>query len=542
MLMHLKIHLPIYPIWSLVGNLLSSAEDTTVLGTETPVLTKATAIMRKTQPRESLLYNVRSWAEEISLGSLDQLQHAAGRSHLLREDADNPASIPLPTSRESSLRDTGSEDLRWAPTTGHFAPDDRSQLHADILEALDVPLHVSRLGTADAPNVALPESSGLGNSIVNSGPTSTVDSFARLQAARLPGPEQLHQSATAEALTALLPQSSGLGGDHCTSGPISTVDSLAQLLKATLLTPAERPADQPTERPTLGSVRQTYWEKIRPITRILPHLKAIEPSNGTNQRVGRLKSIDCFNNGTAPQVGISFKMGAPLDQDRLVTGLQELKHNRDGTVASRMVVVEDLCSELIEALGFAFDLDPEFFAEHLNRSGYNSADYEDAPPERWRTAHLQKDYASMTWMRPDYQSVTVEELLQTPGTILDRRKESPKALTATAKGAAIWQDAELNDKGERNEQAMKHNSSVDTNIFRQSRLLSTRSVLRSEFQDVQGAAQPWNNASTSSNFVPAAWEERVSFCYQEDNTEIPIGMCQFNPAMFKLITKNITKL
>jgi hypothetical protein len=254
------------------------------------------------------------------------------------------------------------------------------------------------------------------------------------------------------------------------------------------LTPAERPADQPTERPTLGSVRQTYWEKIRPITRILPHLKAIEPSNGRHQRVGRLKSIDCFNNGTAPQVGITFKMGAPLDQDRLVTGLQELKHNRDGTVASRMVVVEELCSELIEALGFAFDLDPEFFAEHLNRSGYNSADYEDAPPERWRTAHLQKDYASMTWMCPDYQSVTVAELLQTPGTILDRRKESPKALTATVTGAEIWQDAELNDKGERNEQAMKHKSSVETNIFRQSLLLSARSVPRLEFQDVQGEA------------------------------------------------------
>ena len=547
--------------------------------------TKSIAIMRRTQPRESLLYNVRSWAEDIPLGSLDQLQQVGGHSHPSRGDADNSTSIPLPASKESSIRDTGLEDFRRAQIDEHFALDGQSQLRSNCSEVTDVPLPESRLDAADALSVPLPELSGLGTDRASSGAASTVNSLAQLQTARIPvlqqslqpnaaeafkvplpgssglgtdGPsygsgltidslaqlqtakistlEPLHRPDTVEGLDVPLPRSSGLGDDGCSSGVASPVDSLAQLQRATTSAPAERLANQPTsrrnKRPTKRPTKQTYWENIKPLTQILPHLEAIQPPNGRHQRVGRLKSIDYFNDGTAPQIGISLELDAHFNQHHLVTELRKLKKVEDD-VASRMVVVEDLCSELIGALGLAFDLDPEFFAEHLNRSGYSGADHEDFAPDRWKTAHLRKDYTSMTWMRPVYQSERMAKLLQTPEAILDTRKEYPDLPLAMANNAAVWRDAKFNDKGEPDGNAMKHTPLVDTNIFRRSWLLSGRSVSRADFRDLGGEAQSdassqsessFTNKQKEAEFLPAAWEERVSFCYYGEDTGMPIGM------------------
>jgi hypothetical protein len=324
----------------------SPAETTVVLGT---LGFEAIVIMRKTQPRESLVYNVRSWAEEIPLGSLDQLQQVAGRSRLLRGDVDNPASIPLPVSRDSPSQNTGSEDSRREQLSEHSLLDAQNQLH---------------LLTAEALGVLLPESNGLGNDKSSPGGISIVDSLAQLQTARV---------------------------------STSTKQSAGQPTEQ----PTEQPTSRPTPRPTPRPTNQNYWENIKPLTQILPHLKAIQPPNGRHQRVGRLKSIDYFNNGMAPQLGISLEISAQSDRDQLVTELQNLKIAHEN-VASRMIIAEDLCSELIGALGLAFDLDPEFFAEHLNRSGYHEFDYEDSPPTRWNTAQLQKSCCrlrELSWTR-----------------------------------------------------------------------------------------------------------------------------------------------
>jgi len=552
--------------------------------------------MRRTQPRESLLYNVRSWAEDIPLGSLDQLQQVGGHSHPSRGDADNSTSIPLPASKESSIRNTGLEDFRRAQIDEHFALDGQSQLRSNCSEVTDVPLSESRLDAADALSVPLPESSGLGTDRASSGAASTVNSLAQLQTARTPvlqqshqsdaveainvplpgssglgtdGPsygsvltidslaqlqtarisalEPLHRSDTAKGLDVPLPRSSGLGDDGYSSGVVSIVDSLAQLQTATTSAPAEQSADQltkrrhkrrhkrSTKRSTKQPTKQTYWENIRPLTQILPHLEAIQPPNGRHQRVGRLKSIDYFNDGAAPQVGISLELDTHFDQRQLVRELRKLKKVEDN-VTSRMVVVEDLCSELIGALGLVFGLDPEFFAEHLNRSGYSGADHEDFAPDRWKTAHLPKDYTSMTWMRPVYQSERMAKLLQTPEAILDTRKEYPELPglpLVMANSAAVWRDAKFNDDGEPDGNAMKHTPLVDTNIFRRSWLLSGRSVSRADFRDLGGEAQSDASSQSESSFsskqkqvefLPAAWEERVSFCYYGEDTGMPIGM------------------
>lgn len=149
----------------------------------------------------------------------------------------------------------------------------------------------------------------------------------------------------------------------------------------------------------------------------------------------------------------------------------------------------------------------------------------------------------MTWMRPVYQSERMAKLLQTPEAILDKPKEFPEDPLAQLNSAAVWKDAKFNDKGEPDVQAMKHTPLVDTNIFRQSWLLSGRSVSRAEFQDLGDEGQ--SDASSQSGscspskhkeaeFLPAAWEERVSFCYHGEDTEMPIGMHHTNTTLSRL--------
>jgi hypothetical protein len=137
--------------------------------------------MRKSLPREPLFSHVRSWADGIPLGSLDQLQQAAGRSRLLRGDADDPASISLLASREGSLQDTGSKDCQQAQKSERFVPDAQGQRRLDAAEALNVPLPESSLDTVEAPDVPLPESGGRGHYEYGSGTVSAVDSLAQLQ-------------------------------------------------------------------------------------------------------------------------------------------------------------------------------------------------------------------------------------------------------------------------------------------------------------------------------------------------------------------------
>lgn len=487
---------------------------------------------------------MRAWANNIPLGSLDQLQRATttGPSHLSHVPTDNPATIPLPVSRESSLRKPASEDFSRAKGSEHSAQSVRKQLYQpDRAEALGVPL---------------PESSGLGDDRCSSVKASNVDSLDQLQAACIPGavhsaldaaPKQPQQPGTTGARDVPLPESNGPDNDTCSHGAISTVDSLLQLQTAGISvengkstsglagehhSDNARPPTQRTDTPveseqsTSSSAGRTYWENIRPLTQILPHLRAIQPPNGRHERMGRLKAIDYSTDGTASQVR-RWRLGPRSDPQKIATRLQDLKGVDDDAIASRMIIVEDLSPELIAILGSVFELDPEFFAEHLNRSGYNNADYGDPPPTRWNTAHMRKNYVSMTWRRPVYQSAEVANLLQTPGAILEKRKEASRDDSPAVKDAGIWRDAEFEISGKRNMHAMEHNSLVDTNIFRQSWPLSTGSVTQAVFEDEEDEERSdttsQNKPNQKEDLPMAALEERVSYCQYEGDARIPIG-------------------
>lgn len=64
------------------------------------------------------------------------------------------------------------------------------------------------------------------------------------------------------------------------------------------------------------------------------------------------------------------------------------------TATTRVIIVEDLSTPIIDVLGSIWNLDPEFFAEHLH--------YKWDICDTWNTSGHSKPYFSVRWCRPSY--------------------------------------------------------------------------------------------------------------------------------------------
>ncbi|KAB5578904.1 hypothetical protein GE09DRAFT_1215040 [Coniochaeta sp. 2T2.1] len=63
----------------------------------------------------------------------------------------------------------------------------------------------------------------------------------------------------------------------------------------------------------------------------------------------------------------------------------------------KVVLVSDLCRELTNSLGPTLHLSLEAFEEHLVKSGYTAASYEDADSSTWPTRFMRKQQVSLRW-------------------------------------------------------------------------------------------------------------------------------------------------
>jgi hypothetical protein len=77
----------------------------------------------------------------------------------------------------------------------------------------------------------------------------------------------------------------------------------------------------------------------------------------------------------------------------ITSSIYEEQHNR-------IIMIEDLNTAVMEGLNSAFIMNPEMFAEHLNKSHYGSSTYEDPEPASWNFRSEEKSYISLRWFRP----------------------------------------------------------------------------------------------------------------------------------------------
>ena len=124
------------------------------------------------------------------------------------------------------------------------------------------------------------------------------------------------------------------------------------------------------------------------------------------------------------------------------------------TVHLRLIVAQDLSTDLIECLGTSFSISPEMFEEHLVNAGWQNGDYNDQQPETWITRDMKKSHMSIKWYRP------VKRVLQRPYSTNDRQRFlDPRAQPFR------WTENVADARGKPH--GVQHESRPTTNILRQ---------------------------------------------------------------------------
>lgn len=178
----------------------------------------------------------------------------------------------------------------------------------------------------------------------------------------------------------------------------------------------------------------------------------------------------------------------------------------------KAILVSDLSERLINSIGPVLHLSPEAFEEHLVKSGYTPASYEDPGSSTWPTRFLQKQQVSLRWhslvRREDVEPRNEDHRRQ----LLTRGLSWDRAFPAEQRGKVRWRDRYLVTK---------------TNIFRQEwplsvvyRPLQSRLVqdgMTGGLIDVGEGDEltEWYmlNRRPESEMDIVAWEECVTFCW-----------------------------
>lgn len=142
-----------------------------------------------------------------------------------------------------------------------------------------------------------------------------------------------------------------------------------------------------------------YNNRVWQLSRKLPKLDLLNHREQRHEGSGRMiiyDYIDVLHTPSPPQ-SLHFNRYWPdLDNFR-----RDVRLGSGSRIKQRLIFVEDLSSQAVELLGATFQINPEFFADHLQQSGYHdsSAKYAQLYPD-WETLPSVKDHTSFEWYRP----------------------------------------------------------------------------------------------------------------------------------------------
>ena len=527
--------------------------------------------MPRTRPLRQSAPDVQSWVDNISLGAIQQSnQHGETPLELSNSDLyDNALALSAPPNGSDSSIDQSNPPVSSAVQTvrptrsvsgpmyapAHTAVSSRSSLPQSAVnnDRLDL-RHLIRtlrendsllqLETAGVPleaQLSLPSSrdSSMSSSATVTGMQRVASSLEQLNRQQpvephnVPLPDDaelsiLHSHASSRG------SATGVGSVHALSSSLEQLHHLHPTNPSDVPLPASNGsgsvntmgtpnvASHNGASHTPDADKRDYWQKIKPLKHFLPHLEAMSSRKGRHRCTGKVTCIDYLSHGDS-EVGITIDMNhvrSLSGRELVINQLEDLRTVQDTSVRSRIILVEDLCYESIELLGTIFELDPELFAEHLNRAGYDGEDYSDTDAERWSTAHLRKDFVAMTWCRPLYQNPQLTEWLRAPRKLLNKDLDRPDGMSSIR-----WRDPIFTAEGKRNRLAREHQLRVDTNIFRRSWSLSagTAGLNRQLRFTERRSEKPLDELRPT--LVPTAWQERASFCRITEDSDIPIGKC-----------------
>lgn len=464
---------------------------------------------------------LQSWVNGIPLGSLEQLQNAGLGNGPTDEPPGGATIAPLPDSEPTSIShshvvETASNHTLAPSLAPVFTSNHDLGLRRSSAESL-----------WQLPTPKLPAESRipLPDSMIDS------DEQARLADTRSDS-EAATGAASQEAAVRRKAKKANATGQ---ANPMSTgKDQAIATISGTSLEIHRVAPNQ-----YVSQVRRlNYWQRTASLMDCLPHLKAIHPENGRHRNIGFVTCIDYLRGHDQPIVYDKLAINQFRSRRAFTDRLGELRNTPETHMATRVILVEDLSPGLIESLGTVFEIDPEVFAEHLNRSGYDGVDYDDELPTHWETHSMPKAHASMKWYRPVHENPRITQWMEDPSKLLDRvssgeKKDnrdvdlsepseradiqrSPKVVQwikrpsrlltryrrSTSEidlnnaaepserlkrvpGSIIWSDPCSKPNGKPDKRAVRHQAVIGTNIFRRSWSLSTRPVNSKEVSEAR---------------------------------------------------------
>ncbi|KAF2177489.1 hypothetical protein K469DRAFT_358467 [Zopfia rhizophila CBS 207.26] len=241
-----------------------------------------------------------------------------------------------------------------------------------------------------------------------------------------------------------------------------------------------------------------YEGMVGQLVEHMPQLVNVRGSDCRQSKSGNVFCYDTLQTGgfRRQQDSIEFSKVSTTDAR---TRIQNLRPDRVPNVRSRYILIEDLSPPVIEIVGSTFWLNPEFFEEHLNRSGYRGDSYGDPHPRTWNTNATPKDYASVRWFRP------VQRTRMKPLSELDRdtllRKNG-------GTGSLYW-------KSDTTESTSRKVMRLTTNIFRQ------------EWPIISNPDEAISDDSETT--FPVAWEEKLTVQVSQSSRRPPVYIILMDP-------------
>ena len=240
-----------------------------------------------------------------------------------------------------------------------------------------------------------------------------------------------------------------------------------------------------SQAPNAPAVK-SYASIIETLSLHLPHLTNVKTSS-RQKNVG----VTCYDYLDTLMVSVkTFTVMQPSDELRTAEGMSLQRYLEEAPPKSlqlRLIVTNDLCTDLIECLGTSFSMSPEVYEEHLINSGWLNGMDTDQEPDTWITRDMKKTHMSIKWYRP------VKRVLQRPNSTSDRLR-----FLGTSAQPFSWTEV-INDRLGFKPHGVQHVSKPATNIFRRGWDMRTDAEMN----------------ISAGGFV--AWEERATLWNKQCN-------------------------
>lgn len=253
-----------------------------------------------------------------------------------------------------------------------------------------------------------------------------------------------------------------------------------------------------------------YWTRVSPLAEYLPHLRILPLDHEARYpAIGKVTCLDYPQGNVLPRIFKCwsfdrFSRGAP----EWSLKVEALKTDVPADIATRMILVEDLSDQLMEALGSAFNLDPDIFAEHLNKAAHYRVDYDDEVTQPMMGSGASPCFASLKWIRPVKQKAKLSEWLDKPEMLLDEQETESKSRRKSKTGRGVsWVEEGTETL---------HLVTPDNNIFRQCWGLSSNSSKAATRLSRKDLLTDLSAVDWTCSTIPTAWEERATlFTFEE---------------------------